>query len=459
MRCNFRIIITVLILLLYAAVSAKADEVDSYVETQMRNFHIPGISLAVVRNGQIVKAQGYGLAHVELNVPLTKDTVMEIGSMTKQFTATAVMMLVEEGKLSLDDKLSKYITDVPPAWSGVTIRHLLTHTSGINSQDINASRLGIREEQDILNAFYKQPVEFQPGESWVYCNKGFNLLGMVIERASGKSYGDFLAERILTPLEMKATSVSEPRLIIAKRADGYGWTNGELENRPSVPRGAFAGGGIVSTVGDVAKWDAALYTDKLLKRATMEQMWVPVKLPGGATTAFNYGFGWFTDTYHGHRVVHHIGVSPGFSSTIVRFVDDKLTVILMANCSGQIVDQFAGDIAAVYIPALAMPPARASDPDPKTSQMLKEALTGMIADKPNPSLFTPAMQLFMNTASGKEFGQWIASFGPLKSFAFAEQEEMGRERTLRYRIILGDNAFTFSFRIAEDGKIAHAFFW
>jgi CubicO group peptidase (beta-lactamase class C family) len=442
-----------------ATLWADPGDVDRYIEMQMRQFHIPGISMAVVRDGRILKTQAYGTANVELAVPVTRDTVFEIGSMTKQFTAAAVMMLVEEGRVRLDDRLSEYLPDVPAAWSGITIRHLLTHTSGINTQDIDASKLWSVGKPAVLGAFYKLPLEFQPGEAWVYCNKGYNVLGVVIERASGKSYADFLAERIFKPLGMLASTVSQRRVIIPGRAAGYKWQNGELENRLPVPDGAFSGGAIVSTPGDLARWDLALDTGKLLKRASLEQMWAPVKLADGSHPAFEYGFGWFTDTYHGRRVARHCGVSPGFSSSIIRFVDDKLTVIVLANGSGQVIDQLTGDIAAIYNPALAIATANAPDPDARRSQKLKDALVGMLGGKPDPTLFTPGMNLFMTTASGKDFGEWAASFGPLESFTFAEQEETEHGRVVRYRVTLGSSRFSFSFGLAEDGKIAHAFFW
>ena len=188
-------------------------------------------------------------------------------------------------------------------------------------------------------------------------------------------------------------------------------------------------------------------------------MWTPAKLEDGATPAFNYGFGWFLDSYRGHRVVYHAGVTPGFSSSITRFLDDKLTVIVLTNSSRQIVDQFAREIAALYLPTLALAKERIPDPDAATSRLLQKALVSMLSGKPELTLFTPAMRHFLITDSGNEFSQWAASFGAIRSFTFADGEKIGRERILRYRIILGDNTFTFGFRMTEDGKIGHAFFW
>ena len=163
------------------------------------------------------------------------------------------------------------------------------------------------------------------------------------------------------------------------------------------------------------------------------------------------------DTYRGHRVIHHPGVSAGFSSSITRFVDDKLTVIVLANGSRQVVDQLARRIAGLYVPTLASPTVGIPDPDATTSEILHQGLLGMISGKPDLNLFTPAMQRFL--MSDNELSEWLASFGSLRSFVYAGSEPGGRDRSLLYRITLGDSAFTFSFTLTEQGKIAHAFFW
>ena len=456
-----------LVLLVCATASLKADEVDRYIEAHMRHFHIPGISLAVVRDGRIVKERGYGIADVELDVPMTKERVFEIGSMTKQFTATAIMMLVEDRRIGLDDAVSKYLPDVPPAWRQITVRHLLTHTSGIvgNATRIPAPARGAGRSTNapdanirIDNRFYEVSLDFPPGEGWAYSNAGYHLLGVIVSNASGKSCADFTDERILKPLGMTTGRVAVANGIVANRAAGYEWTNDRLENRAFLPTvGSMGDVGLNSTVGDLAKWDAALYTEKLLKRSSLQQMWAPITLADGARPAFDYGFGWFLDTYRGHPVVHHPGVTPGFSTTITRFVDDKLTVIVLANSSGQLVEPIAMGIAALYLPALVLPSEGLPDPDPATSRILRQALFGLTSGTPDLTLFTPATQRFLT--SGNELSQWLTAFGPLQSFVFADSEHAGRDRILRYRIALGDSAFTFAFTLTEQGKIAHAFFW
>jgi CubicO group peptidase (beta-lactamase class C family) len=216
-----------------------ADEVDNYVEAQIRQLHIPGLSIAVVRDGKILKSRGYGLAHAELKAAVTEETVFEIGSMTKQFTATAIMTLVEEGKVGLDDRINKYLSNVPEAWSAITVRHLLTHSSGIqNYLDLpefpDIHRDGLSHDEITKLFFQRLKLEFKPGETWAYTNSGYLLLGNIIEKVSGKSYCEFLDERIFQPLAMKTTRSSEPKAIIPNRASGYSWREGKLENRPAL---------------------------------------------------------------------------------------------------------------------------------------------------------------------------------------------------------------------------------
>ncbi|HVF47610.1 MAG TPA: serine hydrolase domain-containing protein, partial [Pyrinomonadaceae bacterium] len=280
------------------------------------------------------------------------------------------------------------------------------------------------------------------------------------EKASGNSYYQFLDGRIFKPLGMTATHSTDPRPIVPNRASGYEWVNNGFENRPVLlPPVAFSSGAIISTVTDMAKWDAALYTGKLLKKSSLEQMWTPAKTNDGALASFDYGFGWFVEKYHGRRLVQHSGGTPGFSSSIYRFTDDKITVIILTNHGDKILDRLAINIAGIYVPALKRPDGRI-DPDPQTSRKLKGAMSDLINDKRNAASFTPAMQSFLKTATGTGFWKWIASHGALKSFDFSDSEKTtGNSSVLRYKVVLGDNPYWFSFKITGDGKIAQIYSW
>jgi CubicO group peptidase (beta-lactamase class C family) len=465
-RC---VIVAAFLVSFIAPISAKADTIDDYIATQMRQLHIPGTSLAIVRDGRIVKAKGYGFANLELKAPATKDTVYEIGSNTKQFTAAAIMMLVEEGKIRLEDAITKYFPEAPESWRGITIRHLLTHTSGIQNHVavpdwLDVFRTNLKFEtaparDELLKMFFKLPLEFQPGETWAYDNTGYYLLGIIIEKASGKSYWQFLNERIFKPLGMNATRNTDPQPIIPNRASGYEWKNDHFENRPVLlPAIAFSAGSLLSTAEDVAKWDAALYNEKLLKKSSLDQIWTVATTKDGKDAPFNYGFGWFIDSYHGHRLVQHSGGTPGFSSVIYRFLDDKLTIIILTNHSDRILDQLAIDLAGISLPALKRPD-ESPDPDPKTTALLKDVVSGLLNEKYEPESFTPPMRIFLNTATGKAFWKWFAEHGALGSFIFTDREDRGDGQVLRYKVSLGGNSYWLSVRMTKDSKIAQIYWW
>ncbi len=339
-------------LVLAAWLSARADQTDVLIQAEMERRQIPGLSLAVCRAGKLLKAQGYGLANLELAVPARKETVFEIGSVTKQFTATLVLKLMEEGKLGLDEKISRYLGELPAAWSNITVRHLLTHTSGLRNYTglpgMEASKHLTRA--DFIKALAPHPLDFPPGESWSYCNTGYNLLGFILEKVSGKSYWQLLEERIFKPLGMAATQSRDLKTIIPRRAAGYEKENGKRINRDSDLTDVFSAGAIASTVLDLAKWDAALDTDKLLQRSSREQMWAPVRLNGGQTHP--YGFGWGLEEFEGRRNIGHGGSTSGFSASLQRFPDDRLTVIVLCN-SGEngVASALAKSVARIYFDA------------------------------------------------------------------------------------------------------------
>jgi CubicO group peptidase (beta-lactamase class C family) len=435
----------------------------------MRNLRIPGISLAVVRDGRVIKAKGYGLADIEANSAATPRTVYEIGSMTKQFTATAVMMLVEEGKISLGDEVTKFFPDAPESWRGVTVRHLLNHTSGIQNHvavpgyldifKISITSKSFPSRDELLREFYKLPSEFRPDETWAYDNTGYYLLGIIVEKASGMSYWQFLDERIFKPLGMNATRNTDTRPVVPNRASGYEWVSKEFENRPALaPFVGFSAGSILSTVEDMAKWDAALYSEKLLKKSSLERMWTPAEAKGGAILPFSNGFGWFVEKYRGRRLIHHSGGTPGFSSIIHRFLDDRLTIIILTNNADRMIDQLSIEIAGMYVPTLKRPEGK-PDPEPLTTARLKEVMSGLLGGRHEPSRFTPAMRIHLKTTTGKSLWQWYAFQGALTSFAFSEREDAGDSYLLRYKVGLGGNPYWFSFRVMKDGEIAQIFWW
>jgi CubicO group peptidase (beta-lactamase class C family) len=349
---------TMVAVVLALSVAAVADQVDDAVRAAMEQQKIPGLALLVAKQGKIVRAQGYGLANVELQAPVRAQTLFQSGSMGKQFTATGVMMLVEQGKVGLDDSVKKYFPDAPPSWDGITVRNLLSHTSGI--KNYTDGQLDYRKdysEADMLKMAEALPLDFAPGENWHYSNTGYVLLGILIHRVTGEFYGDFLQQRIFRPLGMTSTRVMSEADIIPNRSSGYRLVNGELKNQEyvSASLNTTADGSLYFNVLDLAKWDAALYTDKLLKRASLEQMWTPMKLKNGKAT--DYGFGWFIHQVNGHRLYEHAGAWQGYSTVIARYVDDQLTVAVLTNLDEDHArpTDIAHTVAAIYNRALTMP--------------------------------------------------------------------------------------------------------
>ena len=330
------------------------SKVDQWVEAARRARQIPGLSIAVVRNGKVVHARGYGLANVELQVPATAATVYQSGSVGKQFTATLIMMLVEEGKVGLDESVRKYLPNAPETWQGITVRRLLTHTSGLGDYPDSMDYHRDYTMADLLAMVYRSPLEFPTGTKWRYSNLAYLTLGELIRTVSGQFYGDLLAERIFRPLGMGTRIISEPD-IVPNRAAGYRLVQGALKNQDwvSPTLNTTADGALYLTVLDLAKWDLALHTERLLKRSSLDQMWTPVKLADGST--HGYGFGWSIGAVNGHRIVEHGGSWQGFLAHIARYPDDQLAVAVLTNLNSPQTKQgeIAHHVAAMYLPALA----------------------------------------------------------------------------------------------------------
>lgn len=345
----------------------QANSVHNLIHARMDEYHIPGLSLAVLRKGEPLLLQGYGFANLEHNVPATADTLYQLASVSKQFTATAIMLLVEEGRLTLDDPISHYFPDAPASWQPITIRHLLTHTSGLvrdGLADYWTTPAAMHLDYDTPQMYAiiaGRELDFVTGEKSSYSNSGYFLLGLIIEHITGKALNEVLTTRIFTPLGMFATRINDLQAILPNRASGYAntepnaETNSEQSGWCKPPyiglRHHFANGGLVSTVVDLAKWDAALYTDQLLPQARLQEMWTPYVHTDGSVS--ERGLGWVIGEHEGHRMIHHGGLLPGFASYIARFVDHQLTTVVLTNSqldwSANIPAAIAKDVAKFYL--------------------------------------------------------------------------------------------------------------
>jgi CubicO group peptidase (beta-lactamase class C family) len=436
---------------------AHADTVDDYAKAEIHKRHIPGLSLAVLHNGQVVKVGAYGLANLELNIPTTPQTVFQIQSITKTFTSAAILLLMEEAKLSLEDPVKKHIEGTPDAWKDITLRHLLTHTSGIKdfiNEPTASLQLDVTEEE-VLKATAPRPLNFTPGEKWAYSNTNYHLLAMILRKLTGNGYGDFLRERIFTPLGMTDTRVVSLSAIIPNRASGYHWTDGGFCNGSFVAESilAYGGGGIVSTASDMAKWAAAFESEKLLKQATIAQAWTPGKLKDGTTTS--YGLGWGIGSVEGHREIGHGGGHmTGFTSHLSLYPDDKLAVVVLTNSTSANPSRIARHVAGIYVPTLApRPPQPIEDEEPNVTALLRDCLIRAPDWKLDQEKFTP--ELWKAAAEKRSFLQLLAKgLGQLKTLHLLSRTESGGLPTYHYRATFANGAFSITMSLTKDGKIA-----
>jgi CubicO group peptidase (beta-lactamase class C family) len=336
-----------------AALCAQ-DAVDRWVSDFISDNKVPGVALLVRQDGRVVKMKGYGFSNLEHRVPVNPQTVFQSGSMGKQFTATAVMMLAEEGKLSVDDPVGKYL-DVPASWNDIKIRHLLSHTSGLGDYPENFELQKDHTEDEMFQMVKATPLQFAPGEKFSYSNLGFVTLGVLIHKISGKFYGDFLQERIFRPLSMSNTRIINEADIVPNRAAGYVLVDGALKNQKWVAPmvNTTADGSLYLTVEDLAKWDAALEQRKLISAASYRAMWTPTKLNDGTTA--DYGFGWrIHKAQNGSPLIEHAGAWQGFSTMICRYPEQHLTVVALANRANAKMDDLAHHVAGMMSTELAV---------------------------------------------------------------------------------------------------------
>jgi CubicO group peptidase (beta-lactamase class C family) len=322
MRRQRRLLFLPLALILVAIGPVHGQDIDDLVKSWMEQQHVPAVAIAVVKGGALIKAEGYGLADVENRVPARPDTVFKIGSLSKQFIATGIMLLVQDGRIAVDDKVSKFLEGTPATWETITLRHLLTHTSGLVRESPGFDFNKFQPDIDVIKAAYPVALTFIPGEKYEYSNLGYFVLAEVIHRVSGKPWGDFLRERVFMPLAMTATRVTSLADIVPSRARGYAWRSGRLLNEDDLPA-VRPSGGFLSTALDLAKWEAALSGDQVLKGPIKREMWTPVKLNDGRT--FPYGFGWQLDDWPadapaptGVPMMRHGGSINGFRAGYAR---------------------------------------------------------------------------------------------------------------------------------------------
>jgi CubicO group peptidase (beta-lactamase class C family) len=349
--------------------------IDSAIRAAMEQRQIPGMQVAVVKYGLALKKANYGFANLDYRVAVTDSTMFSIASMSKAFTCAGILLLMEDGKLTLDDPISKYFDSLPESWNGITIRRLMNHTAGLRDDWDEGDDFFFTHKTDsaLFDALKKAPLKFQPGEGWSYGCGPF-VLGMIIAKVSGMSYPEFMQQRIFDRLGMKNTRIDNPELIITNRATGYRLKDGRLIHGRQISAAAQARGdvGVLTTVNDMLKWFAALKDSSLLQKSSLQQMFSPGLLNDSSKTG--YGFGWFLEPYRDHALVSHDGAfRTGFNSVMEFYPEDHVCIIILSNLHNAGVHQIAKDIVGLfntdYKPASEMDSV--ADPDSVRTLLLK----------------------------------------------------------------------------------------
>jgi CubicO group peptidase (beta-lactamase class C family) len=339
------------------------------------------------------------------------------------------------------------------------VRHLLTHTSGIAEY---TSRINLRidyTEDELFQKLITLPLDFPPGEKWSYSNSGYVLLGFLIHKVTGEFYGDFLQQRIFQPLGMTSTRIISEAAIIPNRSAGYEFVKGEIRNQKWVAPtlNTTADGALYTNVLDLAKWDAALYTERLLKKSSFDLMWTPVTLKNGKTHP--YGFGWELGEVNGHRLLEHGGAWQGFTMDIARYVNDRLTIIVLTNLDSDHSApwKIAHNVAGLYIPELKpVPPKTIADKEPQVTALLRDTLAGIAAGAPNLESFAPDQRKDWTPGEIQEVAEFLKSLGALKSLDLLEHKEDSGLRLYRYRAAFaGGQTLLVSISLNQDAKIVN----
>lgn len=456
MRTHIRSRLAIILLLFAAgAVPALADRIDAIVRMRMAERHIPGAAIAVIKNGRVVKMKGYGLASVEFNAPVTSDTVFEIGSVSKQMTAAGIMLLVQDGKVSLDERISRYLPDTPEAWKDVTVRHLLTHSSGIKSY---TSLTGFELSRRVkIDGFIKQlspyPLEFTPGEKNIYSNSGYNLLAYIIETQSGKPYMDYMRERIFLPLGMTRTGDRDPRNVIPLRANGYEWQNDKLIGRDGSLTDLMGAGSITSTIADMVKWETALRGETLLTAESKKAIWTPFVFNNG--TPSPYGFGWRISDVREHKLVGHTGQTAGFGAAIFRYVNNDVTVIALTNLGelgmGSLI---ATSAVKAILPSLSLKNLKKiSAVQPAHSGAIVLALSDRIKGTINEMSYSPEMLRSLRSARSKAADVRLKAAGRIVDIGYVGSESIDGKTVYRYLVTAERRVMLWRIGIDTAGRI------
>ena len=383
------------------------DSVGRYVASEMKRQQIPGLSVAVLRGDRILLARGYGFANLEHRVPASDSTIYQSGSLGKQFTAAAVGLLAQQGRIDVEDRITKWFPEGKGVWDSITVRHLLTHTSGI--PEYTDSLIDLRKdytEKELVRLAASQPLDFPPGETWSYSNTGYAVLGALIHRVTGRFYGDVLHQLIFAPLGMRTRIISEAD-IIPNRSAGYRLVEKQVKNQEwvSPSLNTTADGALYLTVNDLAKWAVALNHRRLPDGRVLDAAWTPARLNDG--DVYPYGYGWELSRQRGHRRIGHTGSWQGFKTAFYRYPEFDLSVAVLANLDQAVPAAIAQGIAGILEPVLQPPhlfraPLRAPTPPVSIADLLHG-----LAEGDKGAMLTSGARRFLRPAVRRELGQML----------------------------------------------------
>jgi D-alanyl-D-alanine carboxypeptidase len=418
---------------------------DDRIQGIMQRGNIPGMAIVVIKDGLVLEMKGYGYADRQNQIRVSANTRFGIGSVSKQFTATAVMLLVEDGKLDLDAPISQYLTNLPPTWQPLTLRQLLSHTSGI-SED-NAWKA--QKTKDIIKVGNPK-LDFPAGTAWSYSNTGYIIAGLIIEKASGQSYRDFMHDRIFAPLGMTNTQAAltpVPNLAVGVNE------NGTESSDFRQWQWAGAAGNIISTASDMAKWLQALDARKLLKPNSYQTLWAEAKLNNGRSEP--YGLGWGIGKFNGHDIVSHSGAVAGYTSGLIRYPNDRLNVVVLMNSANLTGSTIAGRIASVYDPSISIKSITPQpDPDPAFTKRFLALLQGDKTSLP----FAPEFQAVRQTARAKYLDNLTKGDRDIKTLTFLREETQNGDRLLYYKTDWPDKPYAYIGLTAQQQVLGYAAF-
>jgi len=453
-----------------AAAAAAADpplvrRVDEFVRREMQREHVPGVAVGIVRRGEVVLSAGYGESNVELHTRVSAQTLFQSGSLGKQLTATALMLEVQAGRIGLDDPLTRFFTDAPASWRGITVRNLLTHTSGIPDYTEGALDAGGGSgaidyrrdytEAQLLKIAYSLPLDFEPGTRWSYSNTGYLLLGILIHRVTGRFYGDVLADQVFRPLGMHTARIISEADIIEGRAAGYRLVEGELKNQEWVAPSlnTTADGALYLSVSDWIAWDRGLRDHAILAPQSWAQIYTRVRLRSGNT--YPYGFGWEVDESKGQPWYHHSGSWQGFRTTISRYLADDLTIIVLCNLAEAEPARFVDGIAALVDPELERirPSSPLADREPAVSARARKLLIDASKGTLEAEDFLPPFSRGV-AAHAQDQHRLLAPLGAARQLTLVERRDLGDDRYYVYEVSYPNKTLRLELELAPDDRIA-----